>query len=131
MINATNSRKNWIRKFCSLFIGLVVAGMIVYIFPRLSKKKKKEPVRIESIEKVDVDTDVKKKAFGLFKRYKVIINVRYKEGTEVEKSVLKIRKGCNFIEMDDLIENITLIEVKGLRKKEDVDVEYDVELDTE
>ena len=33
--------------------------------------------------------------------------------------------------MDDLIKNITLVEVKGLRKKEDVDIEYDVELDTE
>jgi len=130
MTNAINSRKNWIRKFCSLLIGLVVAGAIVYILPKLPKKKK-EPVKIESIEKVDIDTDVKKKAFGLFKRYKVIINVRYKEGTEVEKSVQKIRKGCSFIEVDDLIEKITLIEVKGLRKKEDVDVEYDVELDTE
>ena len=57
MTNAINSRKNWIRKCCSLFVGLVVAGAIFYILPKLSKKR--EIAKPEFIEKVDTGIEGK------------------------------------------------------------------------
>jgi len=132
MKNAMSIRKNWMRKLCSIIIGLIVAGSIVYFIPMLKKSKNKE-IKNNLIVKNENSKLVKEKEilYGEFEKYKVTIMVKLKKDIDVKASINKIKKACSFIEMDDLIEKIILMEVKAVRTKNKENVEYDIELDSE
>ena len=132
MKNAMSIRKNWMRKFCSIIIGLIVAGSITYFIPMLKKSKDKEVKNNLIVKNENSKLEKEKEIFyGEFEKYKVTIMVKLKKDMDVKASINKIKKACSFIEMDDLIEKIILMEVKAVRTKNKENVEYDIELDSE
>jgi len=139
MVDAIETRKNWIRKFCAILIGLFVTGMIFFILPKSSKMKKveknksilKNVYQIKPIIKKKDKTEFKKNnkiTLGCFKKYRITLEIEFKEDTEVKKALGDFKKVSYIIKSSPSINKLIPVSAKGIKKKDGEIVEYDIDL---
>jgi len=140
MTDEIEKRKNWSRKFISIFVGLIATTIIIVTLPKLSQKRKiKETIKeIKSIKKPivesikeDMTKDVAQITSGNFKKYKITFEVEFKDNTEVKKALIDLKKACFIIKSSPTIKKLTPIMAKGIKKKDGFNMEYNIKLDCE
>jgi len=114
MVNAINSRKNWIIKFCSIIIGLAVTGAILFFLPKQNEVEKsierpKPTERIE-IKEREIPTRITSK------EYKVIVVVKFKKSVSRESAEEIIKNGLSLLKSDS-VEGISLMHIESSKNE--------------